>query len=108
MDGNGYFYSQTYGKCDLKTVQRHVSQYLDSQPEYKYRVVIGTDSQAKNGHETDFVIALVIHRVGAGGIYFWKRIVETKHYVLKQRIYQEALYSLEAADECLGILKDNG
>lgn len=108
MDGNGHFHSQTFGTCDLPTVQKHITHYLDQEPARKYRVVIGTDSQAKNSHATDFVIAIVIHRVGAGGIYFWKRIAEEKRYALKERMYQEALLSLATADECLTLLKSNG
>ena len=108
MAKNGVFHSLTYGVCDLPKLRQHVLAYLAAEPEFAYRLVIGTDSQAKNGHATDFVVAFIIHRVGAGGIYFWKRIVDEKPYVLKQRIYQEALYSLEAAEEFLQLLKSDG
>ena len=63
---NGHFHSQTHGECDLETVRKHVLAYLAAQPDYTYRLVIGTDSQAKNSSATDFVIAFIIHRVGAG------------------------------------------
>jgi len=53
-------------------------------------------------------VAIVIHRVGAGGIYFWKRIIEKKQYVLRARIYQEATYSLTTAEEFLELLKRDG
>ncbi len=108
MAKNGFFNSLTYGKCDLVALRRYVLAYLAVAPHYSYRLVIGTDSQVKNGHATDFVMALIIHRVGAGGIYFWKRIVETKQYVLKQRIYQEAVYSLQTAEEVVELLKKDG
>lgn len=108
MTTNGHFYSQTFGKCDLTDLRKHVLSYLAADPDYTYRLVIGTDSQAKNGSATDFVVALIIHRVGAGGIYFWKRIVDDKQYVLRQRIYQEAAYSLTTAEEFLGLFKHDG
>lgn len=108
MANNGYYYSQTYGKCDQVKLRKHAISYLEAEPDFTYRLVIGTDSQLKNGHGTDFVVAFIIHRVGAGGIYFWKRIVENKHYVLKQRIYQEAIYSLTAAEDFLELLKKDG
>lgn len=108
MKPNGYFQSQTHGLCDLPKLRQHVLSYLSAEPERTYRLVIGTDSQARNGSATDFVVAIIVHRVGAGGIYFWKRIVEEKQYVLRQRIYQEAAYSLTAAEEFLGLLKKDG
>lgn len=108
MQTNSHFYSQTYGKCDLSTLRTRVLAYLSAEPDYTYRLVIGTDSQAKNSRATDFVVAIIVHRVGRGGIYFWKRIVEDKQYVLRQRIYQEATYSLQVADEFLTLLKNDG
>jgi predicted RNase H-related nuclease YkuK (DUF458 family) len=89
-------------------LRKRIMAYLKKQPEYRYRLVIGTDSQVKNSHITDFVTAIIIHRVGAGGIYFWKRVIEQKQYVLKQRMYQEAIYSLVAADEFLNLFKNDG
>lgn len=108
MEKNGLFHSQTYGNCTLADVRKHVLKYLAAMPEYKYRLVIGTDSQAKNGHATDFVVALIVHRVGAGGIYFWKRLLDSKRYVMKQRIYQEAVYSLVTAEEVVELLRRDG
>lgn len=108
MEGNGHFQSQTYGVCDLNQMRSYVLSYLAGDPDRTYRLVIGTDSQPKNGSATDFVVAFVIHRVGAGGIYFWKRIVEEKQYVLRQRIYKEAAYSLSTAEELLTLLKKDG
>lgn len=108
MITNGHFHSQTYGLCGLEQLRTHVLSYLAQDPDKTYRMVIGTDSQPKNGTATDFVVAFIIHRVGAGGIYFWKRIVEDRQYVLRQRIYKEAGYSLEAAEEFLSLLKRDG
>src|SRR3990167_490660 len=98
---NGYFHSQTYGLCTPEKMRRAVLGYLKADHDHSYRLVIGTDSQAKNGTSTDFVVALIIHRIGAGGIYFWKRIEETRRYLLRQRMFQEAIFSLAAAEEFL-------
>ena len=80
---NGHFYSPTYGKLNLPALRKHALEFMAESPNVKYSLVIGTDSQPKNGHGVDFITALVIHRVGFGGVYFWKRIVDTKKYVLK-------------------------
>ena len=89
-------------------LRQRALEFIAKSPEYKYRLVIGTDSQPKNGHGVDFVTAIVIHRVGFGGVYFWKRIVDPKKYVLRSRIYQEANLSLSCAQEVLELLKNDG
>lgn len=105
---NGHYYSPTFGQLDLNGLRKKALEFISSSPEFKYRLVIGTDSQPKNGQGVDFVTAIVIHRVGSGGVYFWKRIVDTKKYVLKTRIYQEATLSLICAEEFLKLLKNDG
>lgn len=105
---NGHFYSPTFGKLSLESLRRHALEFIEKDPDYKYRLVIGTDSQPKNGHGVDFITAIVLHRVGFGGVYFWKRIVDHNKYVLRSRIYQEANLSLSCAEEVLQLLKNDG
>lgn len=102
------FHSPTYGSLSLEEVRKKILDFMASQPEYKYQLVIGTDSQPKNGKATDFVTAIVVHRVGLGGIYFWRRIIEEKSLVLRSRIYQEAALSLSCAEEFLRIFRNDG
>lgn len=108
MKNEKLFNSPTFGSLTLEEVREKVLQFMEEEPESKYRLVIGTDSQNKNGKETDFVTALVVHRVGRGGIYFWQRQLHQKTYVLRQRIYQEATLSLALADEFLEVTKNDG
>ncbi len=102
------FNSPTYGLLTLDSVRQKIIQFMEESPEHKYKLVIGTDSQPKNGHSCDFVTAIVIHRIGWGGIYFWKRNIESKKMVLRDRIYQEAVYSLKIADEFLTACRKDG
>ena len=102
-----HFNSLTYGSLSLLEVKKKALSFMAKNPDSLYRVVIGSDSQSKNGG-VDFVSALVIHRVGFGGVYFWQRGVEKKKYVLRDRIYQEALLSLSLADKFLKIMDGNG
>jgi len=102
------FNSPTFGVLTLEKVRKKVLEFMEEEPQYKYRLVIGTDSQNKNGNETDFVSALVVHRVGRGGIYFWRRRIEKKTYVLRAKIYQEATLSLDLANEFLEATKHDG
>lgn len=102
------FNSPTYGSLTLAGVRSKILAFIGSAPEYKYQLVIGSDSQPKNGQGCDFVTAIVVHRAGFGGIYFWKRIVEKKSLVLRARIYQEATMSLATAEEFLQAFKNDG
>ena len=102
------FQSPTYGSLELASVRQHILSFLAREPERKYQIVVGTDSQPHNGAGVDFVTAIVIHRVGSGGIYFWKRVVNKKHYILRQRMYEEAALSMETADSVLTLLHKDG
>ncbi len=100
------FYSPTLGALALEYVLLNISEYIKSQPNFKYRIIIGTDSEGKNGRAVDFVTAIIVHRIGAGGRYFWKRSLSSIFYTLRDRIYQEALVSIDFAQSLLEIAKD--
>jgi predicted RNase H-related nuclease YkuK (DUF458 family) len=102
------FQSPTYGQLELIQIREKILQFLAGDPEKHYQLVVGTDSQPHNGEGVDFVTAIVVHRIGVGGIYFWKRTVNKKHYVLRQRMYEEATMSLEMAETVLALLHKDG
>lgn len=104
---NHLFQSPTLGTMTIDEVKETILSYMEEEPTAQYRLVIGTDSQPKNGY-VDFVTALVVHKIGSGGIYFWKRTVEKKKYVLKERIYTEASMSLSFATDFFASFKNNG
>lgn len=89
-------------------MREKILSFLAAEPERKYQLVVGTDSQPHNGSGVDFVTAIVVHRVGTGGVYFWKRVVNKKVYVLRQRMYEEAAMSLEMAETVLALLHRDG
>ena len=68
----------------------------DSQASYE--LIIGTDSEARSG-TADFVSAIIVHKSGRGGVYFWGRQKIDNLYSLKQRILNEALISLTLAEK---------
>lgn len=102
------YHSETYGDMPLEKVKQKISLFMSQHKEDRYQVIIGTDSQKKNGGTTDFVTAIIVHRLGSGGIYFWKRVVDSKIRVLKQRIMEEATMSLATAHDLLNLFKANG
>ena len=104
----GMFQSPTYGDIDLPGIREKILLFLAKEPEKKYQIVVGTDSQPHNGSGVDFVTAIVVHCIGTGGIYFWRRTVNKKKYVLRQRMYEEATMSLEMAETVLALLHKDG
>ncbi len=102
------FQSPTHGEVTLTDIRTHILQFLASDAASKYQIVVGTDSQPHNGSGVDFVTAIVVHRRGHGGIYFWKRVVNKKTYVLRQRMYEEATMSLMMAEEVVALLHKDG
>lgn len=102
------FQSPTHGQVDMEKLRRIVSSYMAENKQAKYEIIVGTDSQKLDRGGYDFVSALVIHRLGAGGIYFWKREVNDKKMGLKERIYREASMSLETSENFVTLFKTNG
>lgn len=91
------FHSPTHGQVDLQAVCGLIQAYLASLPGSAHKLIIGTDSSPAVAGRAEFVTALVVHRVGRGGIYFWQRQSADKMTILRDRMYREALYSLELA-----------
>lgn len=102
------FQSPTHGEVDLNKLQKIVSDYMAADKKAKYEIIVGTDSQKMERGGYDFVSALVIHRMGAGGIYFWKREIYDKKISLKERIYREATMSLQTSEDFVVLFKTNG
>lgn len=102
------FQSPTYGEVSLEKLRDIVSAYMSADKKAKYEIVVGTDSQKLEKGGYDFVSALVIHRIGFGGIYFWKRVINKKKMSLKERIYLEATMSLETSENFVTLFKTNG
>ena len=98
---NGDFFSPSKGALTVKQMVNEVSDFIDEEPSSFYRLVIGTDSQSRRSNgktNIDFVTAIVVHRIGRGARYFWKKIKKNgKTPVLRDKIYTETLMSLDTA-----------
>lgn len=103
-----HYFSPTYGKVSLEQLKNIVSTFMEHDRRAKYEIIVGSDSQKEAKDTYDFVSALIIHRIGFGGIYFWSRNFLTRKISLKERIYQEATMSLETAENFISFFKKNG
>lgn len=102
---NELFNSSLGLKLSAEAVVLEVIRFMKNEPERHYKIIIGTDSERRNDNSADFVTAVVVHRVGNGGRYFWRRISNGNIHNLRNRIMGEAMLSLEVAKEILTILK---
>ena len=76
MKNNSVFISPTDGKMTIEKVVKNLVDFMNAEPDYFYRLVIVTDSRSGKllrAQAVDFVTAVVIHRMGKGGRYFWQR-----------------------------------
>jgi predicted RNase H-related nuclease YkuK (DUF458 family) len=99
---NGFFFSPTKGKITVKEVVSELMGFMKEAPDYYYRLVIGTDSKSgrlKRAQRLPFVTAIVIHRKGKGGRYFWQKNKVDKIGSLRDKIYTETLLSVQLAEE---------
>lgn len=97
------FFNSSLGiQLNAEQVSRHIVDFMKADSSREYKITIGTDSEKDSNDEADFVTAIVIHRVGNGARYFWRRISgETKFHTLRDRITREVLISLDIAKEFL-------
>lgn len=79
----------------LESVAQEVYAFMHERPLYPYRITIGTDSERLSSGMADFVTAVVVHRVGNGGRYFWTRTKGGPYHTLRDRIIKEVFLSLE-------------
>lgn len=100
-----FLYSSLGTKLTVKEVVREVIAFMRSDPSRRYKVTIGTDSELLAGNKADFVTAVVVHRLGNGGRYFWRRGELQKMHTLRDRIIKEVMISLDIARDVLDELK---
>lgn len=92
-------------KLNAKGVVQEIMRFMQADRRYSYKIIIGSDSLLLRDNNADFVTAIVVHRVGNGGRYFWRRAAIKKFYTLRDRIINEVLLSLEVAQEILRELR---
>jgi len=95
-------FNTSYGlKIDANQIVREIVDFIKAKPNFNYKVIIGSDSLHLQDNGADFVTAIVVHRVGNGGRYFWRRLDLGKFYNLHDRIIQEVMLSIDTAKEIL-------
>ena len=102
------FYSPTKGQLTFSATFEEIMNYINDQPEENYKLIIGTDSHAYLNENVTFVTAIIIHRVGKGGRYYFQKHKQQYMESLRQRIYFETSLSLEVASRLAEKLAQSG
>lgn len=104
-----YLFTASSGrKIGPSEVVSSILSFMQESASHEYKITIGTDSEHLGDKRGDFVTAIVVHRVGNGGIYFYRRIIDDKKfYTLRDRMIREALISLEIAHAFLAETEKN-
>lgn len=98
------FISPTYGKRKTAELIEDIAKFVESDNQANYHLIIGSDSHihGSNGQsDLKLVTAIVIHKVGHGGKYFWQSQHLAKPHSIRDKIYTETYASLETAQSFL-------
>ncbi len=99
------FHSSLGLKFTPEQIVPELIRYMKDDDKRRYKIIIGTDSDVSLNSKVDFVTAIVIHRVGNGGRYFWRRILTGKIPTLRDRMWQEVLMSLDVAKDFIAVMQ---
>jgi len=78
---------------DFDEMMNDIINYIKGIPTSSYKIIIGSDSQVKR--ETSFVTAVIVHRLGKGARYYYRKKTHRKIKSLRQKIFYETALSLE-------------
>lgn len=92
-------------RLDPKSLINEIENFILADQKHEYRILVGTDSEYLE-KQIDFITVIVVHRIGHGARYFWKRQVVKSKFGLHQRLWQEAIFSLSVSQELLKILTE--
>ena len=98
------FVSPTNGKRKQLELIEDIARFIEEDPESAYRLIIGSDSHMRSIKGTPklrLVTAIVVHRLGFGGKYFWQGKQVEKSHTIRDKIYAETLLSLDTAEKVL-------
>ncbi|MDT7868270.1 MAG: ribonuclease H-like YkuK family protein [Candidatus Pacebacteria bacterium] len=77
----------------LKTIEN----FIKEDRNFEYKVMVGTDSEMFE-RKVEFISVIAVHRLGRGGRFFWKKTLFNKPLALYDRLWQEAIISLNISE----------
>ncbi len=94
------FFNPNLGRMTFDEVVESIVGEMTGSSRDRFELLIGTDSSTSLDR-LEIVSAIVLHRVGRGGRYYWTRRGEKKPHSLRQQIWREAWLSFELAQHLI-------
>ncbi|MNB93933.1 hypothetical protein D3C81_745690 [compost metagenome] len=90
-DNEDKWVTPSRGDFDFDEMIENIKDYIKSDPEYQYQVLIGADAQTHPKHKTTrYVTVVIARRVGKGAQYYLKKENLRMANSLDEKIWHEA------------------
>ncbi|MCY0881369.1 MAG: ribonuclease H-like YkuK family protein [Firmicutes bacterium] len=100
------FESPTKGRLTQEQMYKDILSYIAQDTQSRYKLIVGTDSHTRT--QTLFVTAIVIHRLGKGGRYYFHKYERRAVRSLRQKILYETSMSLTLAAKLTSWIEQTG
>jgi len=94
------FHNPSIGDMSFDEVIATLISEMNANSDQRFELLIGTDSSS-SPHHLELVSAIVLHKIGRGGRYFWTRTRERRTSSLRLKIWREAWLSFELAQHVI-------
>lgn len=91
------FHSPTRGPLSYDRLVNDLLDYVAEQPQAQYKLIVGTDSHTRT--DLCFVTAIIVHRLGKGARFYYRRRHQAPIRSLRQKIFYETAISLTLAEK---------
>lgn len=98
------FHNPSMGEMTFDEVISTIVSEIARGDRERFALLIGTDSSTTSDR-LDLVSAIVLHKIGHGGRYFWTRTSERRAPSLRFKIWREAWLSLQLAQDVMSGLE---
>lgn len=101
-----FFISPSRGSLSFLEMMKDIHRYIKGLPSSSYKIIVGTDSMVRDS--TCFITAVVVHRLGKGARYYYRKKTHRKIKSLRQKIFYETALSLELGGQIAKQFSENG
>lgn len=101
-----FFISPSMGRLSYAEMMEDIHRFIRGLPTHSYKIIVGTDSMVRDS--TCFITAVVVHRLGKGARYYYRKKQQNKIKSLRQKIFYETALSLELGGQIARQFSENG
>jgi len=94
------------GRLSFLEMMEDIHRYIRGLTSSSYKIIVGTDSMVRDN--TCFISAVVVHRLGKGARYYYRKKTHSKIKSLRQKIFYETALSLELGGQITKQFSENG